>query len=63
MTARSEIPAVMTTAEAAELLRVRPDLLWKLAREGRAPVEPLRLGRSLRWPTARLLAALGEDGQ
>lgn len=57
----TNLPAVLTTEQAADLLSVSTDHLWALARERRAPVEPLRLGRSLRWPTAPLLAVLGLD--
>jgi predicted DNA-binding transcriptional regulator AlpA len=53
------LPVVLTSKEAAELLGVSIDHLWSMAREGNAPVEPLKLGRSYRWPTARLLALLG----
>jgi hypothetical protein len=53
------LPLVLTTEEAAPLLRVSVHHLWALAREGAAPIEPLKLGRSYRWPTARLLALLG----
>jgi predicted DNA-binding transcriptional regulator AlpA len=53
------LPVVLTSEETAELLGVSVDHLWALAREGTAPVEPLKLGRSYRWPTARLLALLG----
>jgi predicted DNA-binding transcriptional regulator AlpA len=53
------LPTVLTSEETAELLGVSVDHLWALAREGTAPVEPLKLGRSYRWPTARLLALLG----
>lgn len=54
-----DLPATLTTAEAAELLGVSVDHLWELARSGEAPVAPLRLGRIYRWPTPRLLALLG----
>jgi predicted DNA-binding transcriptional regulator AlpA len=53
------LPFVLTSEETAELLGVSVDHLWALAREGTAPVEPLKLGRVYRWPTARLLALLG----
>jgi excisionase family DNA binding protein len=56
-----ELPPTLTTAEAADLLGVSRDHLWALARAGEAPVAPLRLGRSYRWPTARLLDLLGLD--
>lgn len=53
------LPVVLTSDEAAPLLGISVDHLWALAREGCAPVEPLRLGRVLRWPTAPLLTLLG----
>lgn len=49
----------LTTIETAELFDVNAETLLRLARRGEAPVEPLRLGRALRWPTARVLEALG----
>lgn len=55
----ADLPPALRTEQAAELLDCSPDTLWKLAREGTAPIEPLRLGRALRWPTAPLLALLG----
>ncbi len=55
------LPVVLTTAEAASLLGVSVDHLWALARQGDAPVKPLKLGRVYRWPTARLLALAGLD--
>lgn len=55
------LPPTLTSAQAAELLGVSVDHLWSLARAGEAPVTPLRLGRTYRWPTARLLALLGLD--
>ena len=48
----------LTSAEFAELLRVPVAQIWKLAREERAPVAPIRLGRSIRWPTAAVVALL-----
>lgn len=53
------LPPTLNTDEAAQLLGVSRDTLWRLAREGTAPVEPLRLGSALRWPTARLADLLG----
>lgn len=58
-----ELPPTLDTPQAAELLGIGADHLWKMAREGTAPVEPLRLGRKLRWPTARLFDLLGIDHQ
>lgn len=57
----ASLPPTLTTAQAAEMLGVGRDHLWKLAREGTAPVDPLRLGSSLRWPTAKLAALLGVE--
>ncbi len=57
-----DLPAVLTTAKAAELLGVSTDHLWSLARSGTAPVEPLKLGRAYRWPTKKLLALIGVGG-
>lgn len=54
-----DLPTVLDTETAADLLGISADTLWRLAREGEAPIEPLRLGRALRWPTARLLDLLG----
>jgi predicted DNA-binding transcriptional regulator AlpA len=58
-----QLPVSLDTEQAAALYGVSRDHLWKLAREGRAPVEPLRLGRALRWPRALVLASLGLDGE
>jgi excisionase family DNA binding protein len=58
----ANLPAMLTTREAAELLGVGVDHLWALAREGTAPVQPVKLGRILRWPTGTLLALAGLDG-
>ncbi len=52
------LPTTLATDEAAPLLGVSKDFLWQLAREGTAPVKPLKLGRVYRWPTAPLLALL-----
>ena len=54
-----DLSPTLTSVQAAELLGVSVDHLWALARSGEAPVVPLRLGRTYRWPTARLLALLG----
>lgn len=57
----AHLPPTLTTEQAAEMLGVSRDHLWALQRAGEAPIEPLRLGRALRWPTARLAALLGLD--
>jgi hypothetical protein len=53
------LPPTLTTDETAVLLRVSTEHLWALARSGQAPVEPIRVGRRLRWPTAKVLGVLG----
>lgn len=60
----AELPPTLTTEQTATLYGVSVEHLWGLARTGRAPVEPLRLGRALRWPTRLVLESLGiaEDG-
>ena len=54
-----QLPPVLESVQVAEMLGVSVDHLWAMAREGTAPVTPLRLGRVLRWPTAPLLKVLG----
>lgn len=55
------LPTVLTAEPVAELLGVSTDLLYRLVRDEpeSLQVQPFRLGRALRWPTAPLLAALG----
>jgi predicted DNA-binding transcriptional regulator AlpA len=57
----ADLPATLTTEQAAAVYGVGVDHLWKLAREGDAPIEPLHLGRKIVWPTAKVLASLGLD--
>lgn len=57
----ADLPVMLTTKEAAQLLGVGQDHLWALARAGTAPVQPLKLGRIYRWPTGPLLALAGLD--
>jgi predicted DNA-binding transcriptional regulator AlpA len=56
-----DLPATLSTEEAAGLFGCTVHTLWKLARAGTAPVEPLRLGRAVRWPTLAVLHSLGID--
>lgn len=53
------LPVLMTTEQASGLLDCSTDVLYDGARNGTAPVEPLRLGTRLRWPTMKLLEVLG----
>jgi len=55
----SELPTTLSTAQAADLLGCSVDHLWALARAGESPVEPLRLGKKLVWPTAKVLRSIG----
>lgn len=59
---RGELPPTLTAAETAELLGVHVESLRALVRRGEAPVCPLHVGRVLRFPTAKVLEALGLDG-
>lgn len=56
-----DLPPTLDGHQAAELLGCSYWHLLELVKRGEAPVEPLRLGRSLRWPTAAVLRALGID--
>ena len=51
--------ATMSTVEAAELLGCSPERLQQQRGKGTLPVEPLQLGRRLRWPTLLVADALG----
>jgi len=57
----TDLPPTLTTDQAAAVWGVGVDHLWALARSGQAPVEPLRLGRKLVWPTASVLRSIGLD--
>jgi excisionase family DNA binding protein len=59
---RDELPVTLTAVETAELLGVHVETLRKLVRQGCAPVPALHVGRALRFPTARVLEALGVTG-
>lgn len=59
-------PTTLTTEQVAELLSVAPGTVWAAARDGAGielgdgvSVQPIRVGRALRWPTAPILARLG----
>ncbi len=53
--------ATMSTAEAAELLGCSVERLQQQRGTGTLPVEPLQLGRRLRWPTLLVAQALGVE--
>jgi predicted DNA-binding transcriptional regulator AlpA len=50
------------TETAARLFGIPTAKLWSLARQGKAPVRVLRMGRLYRWPLADIRAAVGMDG-
>ena len=59
-------PTTLTTEQVADQLGVSPGTLWRAARDGAGidlgdgvSVQPIRVGRVLRWPTAPILARLG----
>lgn len=55
----SEIPAVLTVEEAAEVLRISRGSAYEAVRTGDLP--HVRIGRTIRVPRRALLALLGED--
>lgn len=57
----TDLAPTLSTDEAAGLLGCSTATLWKLVKRGEAPVEPLHLGRKLRWPTSKVLEVLGLD--
>lgn len=54
-----ETRVVLTTAEAAQHLRVAPKTLLRLAARGQCPIEHRKVGRKLVWPTQQVRMALG----
>ncbi len=55
----SSLPPTLRAEEAAEAFDVSTWSLYEAVKRGDAPVMPLRIGRSLRWPTASVLRAIG----
>jgi hypothetical protein len=51
--------ATMSTGEVAELFGCSPERLQNERGRGTLPVEPLQLGRRLRWPSVLVASALG----
>ena len=54
------LPAVVDVETAGRMLGVGRGLAYELVRTGRWPTPVLRLGRSIKIPTAPLLALLGQ---
>ena len=46
--------AFYTTEEAAKILRYEPETLTGLARKGKAPVMPVKVGRRWLWPKGEI---------
>jgi len=49
----------MSAQEAAEVWGCSQWSIYQMVGAGTCPVEPLHLGRKLRWPTAEVLASVG----
>lgn len=56
-----DLAPTLSTEQVAALLGCSPWTLYEAVRGGRAPVEPIRVGRVLRWPTLLILQRLGVD--
>lgn len=58
-----DLPTTTTlrAEQVAELLGCSTWSLYEQVKAGTCPVEPIRLGRRLVWPTAKVLALLGLD--
>lgn len=55
----NETRVVVPTCTAAHHFCLSPRTLRKMADESRAPVQPVRVGKKLLWPTAAIRTALG----
>ena len=53
------LPPLLTSEQCAQVFDISVDHLYALRRAGKAPIEPISLGRSLRWPTLPVLRLLG----
>ncbi|MBP8813390.1 helix-turn-helix domain-containing protein [Laribacter hongkongensis] len=50
---------LVSTKEAAEAIRFKEQTLFKWSCFGNGPIQPLRIGRSLRWRVADLQKLVG----
>ncbi|HLM96764.1 MAG TPA: hypothetical protein VK283_10645 [Acidimicrobiales bacterium] len=57
--ALNDLPPTINAKAVAELFGCSTWALYETVKAGSCPVEPLRVGRKLRWPTALVLRALG----
>jgi excisionase family DNA binding protein len=56
-----QYPAILTTAQAAQLLAVHVEYLRKMVREGRIPAHRFPEGREIRFLRDELIAWVGEQ--
>jgi hypothetical protein len=56
-----DLPPTLDGHQVAEILGCSYWSLLEQVKAGTCPVEPLRLGRSLRWPTVAVLRLIGVD--
>jgi hypothetical protein len=56
-----DLPPTLDGRQVAEILGCSYWSLLEQVKFGRCPVEPLRLGRNLRWPTVAVLRVIGID--
>ena len=55
------LPATLDADKMADLLDMSRWAVYDAVKRDALPVQPFRVGRSLRWPTARVLDVLGLD--
>lgn len=58
---QAEIPATLTTSEAAAALNRKPGTLNKWAFTGTGPVKPIRINGRLAWPADQIAALLSPN--
>lgn len=58
----SELPSVLDGRQLAEILDVSYWSVLEMVKAGTCPVEPIRVGRLIRFSTAAVLRALGVEG-
>lgn len=55
------LPPTLKAEQTAEILDCSTWALYESVKNGGCPVEPIRVGRCLRWPTAAVLRVVGID--
>ena len=55
------LPATLDARQVADVWGCSPWAVYQMVRAGDVPVQPLRLGRKLRWPTSLVLRSVGLD--